>query len=196
MDKLVKGFLKISRLIVVICLFILAAFQIVALLDSFGGPFMNSVYHVLRTILLLLLYLVPAILVATKKDKQGFIVLAFLLGYLVLTGAINFLEYARGINGDNKALYVVECVFGFILGILLTISICCFLFDKGFGTKLMKFGNLILVLCMLVTIVFVVIDLIFVLVEGMEFSIFLKSLGMELIVPCIIVFGLLLVGNE
>ncbi len=53
MDKLVQAFRKIARLIVVICLFVLAAFEIVALFDAFGGPFMTSVYAILRTFLLL-----------------------------------------------------------------------------------------------------------------------------------------------
>ena len=196
MEKLVKGFLKVARLIVVICLFILAAFEIVALVNALGGPFMKSVYQVLRTLLLVLLYLVPAILIVTKKDKQGFVVLAFLLGYLVLSTAIGFLGYAEEINSNNSVLYIIECIFGFILGVLFAISLCFFLFDKGFGTKLMKFGNLLLVLSLFVMLVLIIMHLVVVLVDGLDFGAFLKSLGFELITPCIIVFGLLLIGNE
>ena len=136
MEKLVNSFCKIARLVVVICLFVLAAFEIVALFNAIGnGPFMTSVYRILRTILLLLLYLVPAILLVTKKDKGGFVVLAFLLGYLVLAGALGFMAYAEGINGNLPALEVVMNIFGFVLGVLFAISICFFLIDKGFSTS-------------------------------------------------------------
>ena len=197
MVKLVNSFCKIARLVVVICLFVLAAFEIVALFNAIGnGPFMTSVYRILRTILLLLLYLVPAILLVTKKDKGGFVVLAFLLGYLVLAGALGFMAYAEGINGNQPALVVVMNIFGFVLGVLFAISICFFLIDKGFGTKLMKLGNFLLVFSLIVMLILIIIHMIYVLVEGLNFGEFVRSLAFELLTPCIIVFGLLLVGNE
>lgn len=196
MDKLVQSFRKIARLVVVICLFVLAAFEIVALFNAFGGSFMNSVYEILRTFLLLLLYLVPAILLAVKKDKEGFMTLLFLLGYLVLASAIGFLGFAEGINSANPALLVIKCIILFILGVLFAITICCFLLDKGFGLKTMKFGNLLLVVSLFVMLVGIIIDLIYTIVEGISFGDFLRGLALELIKPCIIVFGFLLVGNE
>ena len=197
MQKLAESFKKIARLVVVICLFILAAFEIVALFNAIGnGPFMNSVYQILRTVLLLLLYLVPAILLVVKKDKEGLVVLSFLLGYLVLSSAIGFMGYAGGINSNNDALYVIECIFGFVIGVLFALVICFFLFDKGFGTKLMKLGNLLLVVNLFIMLVLVIFHLIVVLVNGDSFGAYVRGLGFELITPLIIVFGLLLAGNE
>ncbi|MBO4667229.1 MAG: hypothetical protein J5666_03780 [Bacilli bacterium] len=197
MEKLVNSFCKIARLVVVICLFVLAAFEIVALFNAIGnGPFMTSVYQILRTVLLLLLYLVPAILLITKNDKGGFVVLAFLLGYLVLAGALGFLAYAEGINGNLPALAVVRNIIGFVLGVLFAITICFFLIDKGFGTKLMKLGNFLLVVSLIVMLILIIIHMIYVLVEGLNFGDFVRSLAFELLTPLIIVFGLLLVGNE
>lgn len=197
MQKLVDSFRKIARLIVVICLFVLAAFEIVALFNAIGnGPFMGSVYQILKTILLLLLYLVPAILLVVKKDKEGLIVLSFLLGYLVLASAIGFMGYATGINSNNDALDVIKCIIGFVLGVLFALAICFFLFDKGFGTNLMKFGNVLLVVALLVMLLLVVFNFIVDLVNGDSVGAFFRGLGFEMITPLIIVFGLLLVGNE
>ena len=118
MEKLANGMKKVARLIVVICLFVLAAFEIVDLINGLGGPFTTSVYRLLRTVLLVLLYLVPAILLTVKKDKEGFVTLSFLLGYLVLGGAINFLGNVALINSDNQALVVIKAILMFTIGLL------------------------------------------------------------------------------
>ena len=93
MESLVKNFKKAARIVVVICLFVLAAFEIVALVSEIGGGFFPSFVRILKTFLMLLMYLVPAILLAVKKDKEGFVVLSFLLGYLVIAKTLSFLSY-------------------------------------------------------------------------------------------------------
>ena len=198
MDKLVESFRKAARLVVVICLFILAAFQIVALFNDLGqAVFMMNVYVVLRTVLLLLLYLVPAILLAVKKDKEGLITLSFLLGYLVLSTALNFLSTANFISSNFEALVVIRAIFWFILGVLFAVAIIFLLIDKGFGTKLMKLGNVLLVVSLIVMFVAIIIDLICTIVsENQSFGAFFNRLALELISPLIIVFGLILVGDK
>lgn len=197
MNKLVESFLKIARLVVVICLFILAAFQIVSLFNSLGNlQFWGSVYAILVTVLLLLLYLVPAILLTVKKDKEGLITLSFLLGYLVISTATDIMG-GIAVIGNADALVVIRNIFLFVLGVLFAVAIICLLFDKGFGTKLMKVGNLLLVVSLIVMFVAIIFDLVCTIVyDSITFKAFFQRLALELITPLIIVFGLMLVGKE
>ena len=71
MSKTIESFKKVARIIVVICLFVLAAFQIINLINIIGSTFFADLVLVLRTVLMMLVYLVPAILRAVKKDKEG-----------------------------------------------------------------------------------------------------------------------------
>ena len=196
MEKLANGMKKVARLIVVICLFILAAFEIVDLINSLGGPFTTSIYWLLRAILLVLLYLVPAILLTVKKDKEGFVTFSFLLGYLVLGGAINFLGNVALINTDNPALVVIKAILMFIIGILFAIAIICLLLTKGFGLKTMKFGTLLLALSLILVFALVIVELISTIKYDSGFGGFVRSLLIDLIVPLVTVFGLVLIGNE
>ena len=198
MNKLVESFLKIARIIVVICLFILAAFQIVSLFNGLGNlQFWGSVYSILVTALLLLLYLVPAILLAVKKDKEGLITLSFLLGYLVISNATAIMGGIEVIGSDASALIIIRNIFLFVLGVLFAIAIICLLFDKGFGTKLMKVGNLLLVVSLFVMLIAIIFDLVCTIAyDTITFKAFFQRLAMELITPLIIVFGLMLVGKE
>ena len=198
MNKLVESFLKIARLVVVICLFILAAFQIVSLFNNLGNvQFWGSVYIILVTVLLLLLYLVPAILLTVKKDKEGLITLSFLLGYLVISNATDIMGGIAVIGSGADALIVIRNIILFVLGVLFAVAIICLLFDKGFGTKLMKTGNLLLVISLFVMFIAIIFDLVCTIVyDTMTFKAFFQRLAMELITPLIIVFGLMLVGKE
>ena len=157
---------------------------------------MASIYNVLKTTLLVVLYLVPAILLMVKKDKEGLVTLAFLLGYLVLSNAIGFMGYAAMINSSTEALLVINYIILFILGVLFAITIIFLLIDKGFGTKLMKLGNFLLVASLFVIILAVVFDVICRISYDMGFGDFLENLLLELITPLVVVFGLILVGNE
>ena len=196
MDNLVNGFKKIARLIVVICLFVLAALEIIALINEIGGGFFQSFYNILKTFLLLLMYLVPAILLAVKKDKEGFVVLSFLLGYLVIGNTLGFLAQAALIRDGLEAFPLIRLIVLFVLGVLLAIVLICFYLSKGFKLNTMKLGNVLLVFTFMFILVCTIINIIYFIVEGIEFKVMFMNTLNNLIGPLIVVFGLLLVGDS
>ena len=193
MENLVKNFKKVARIVVVICLFVLAAFEIVALVSEIGGGFFPSFVRVLKTFLMLLMYLVPAILLAVKKDKEGFVVLSFLLGYLVIAKTLSFLSYGGLINKNLEALDIIRLIIFLVLGVLLALALICVYLNLGFKLNSMKLGNLLLVISLLIVFVCLIFNVVYMIVKDASFKDILNSMLDILITPLIVVFGLMLV---
>ena len=193
MENLVKNFKKAARIVVVICLFVLAAFEIVALVSEIGGRFFPSFVGILKTFLMLLMYLVPAILLAVKKDKEGFVVLSFLLGYLVIAKTLTFLSYGGLINKNLEALDIIRLIIFLVLGVLLALALICVYLNLGFKLKSMKLGNLLLVISLLIVFVCLIFNVVYMIVKEASFKDILNSMLDILITPLIVVFGLMLV---
>ena len=193
MENLVKNFKKVARIVVVICLFVLAAFEIVALVSEIGGGFFPSFVRILKTFLMLLMYLVPAILLAVKKDKEGFVVLSFLLGYLVIAKTLSFLSYGGLINKNLEALDIIRLIIFLVLGVLLALALICVYLNLGFKLNSMKLGNLLLVISLLIVFVCLIFNVVYMIVKDASFKDVLNSMLDILITPLIVVFGLMLV---
>ena len=193
MESLVKNFKKAARIVVVICLFVLAAFEIVALVSEIGGGFFPSFVRILKTFLMLLMYLVPAILLAVKKDKEGFVVLSFLLGYLVIAKTLSFLSYGGLINKNLDALDIIRLIIFLVLGVLLALALICVYLNLGFKLNSMKLGNLLLVISLLIVFVCLIFNVVYMIVKDASFKDILNSMLDILITPLIVVFGLMLV---
>ncbi len=197
MSKTIESFKKVARIIVVICLFVLAAFQIINLINIIGSTFFADLVLVLRAILMSLVFLVPAILLAVKKDKEGFVVLSFLLGYLLLAKTISFISMATGLDIKNlEALDIIRMVIFFILGIFLALVLVCFLLDKGFKLHAMKLGNILLVISMIIILICAVVAVIVYIVKDVSFAVALQDVGTSLLEPLVAIFGLLLVSDK
>ena len=197
MSKTIESFKKVARIIVVICLFVLAAFQIINLINIIGSTFFTDLVLVLRTVLMMLVYLVPAILLAVKKDKEGFVVLSFLLGYLLLARTISFISMAAGLDIKNlEALDIIRMVIFFILGIFLALVLVCFLLDKGFKLHAMKLGNILLVISMIIILICAVVEVIVYIVNDVSFAVALQDVGTSLLEPLVAIFGLILVSDK
>lgn len=193
MENLVKNFKKAARIVVVICLFVLAAFEIVTLVSEIGGGFFPSFVRILKTFLMLLMYLVPAILLAVKKDKEGFVVLSFLLGYLVIAKTLSFLSYGGLINKNLEALDIIRLIIFLVLGVLLALALICVYLNLGFKLNSMKLGNLLLVISLLIVFVCLIFNVVYMIVKDASFKDILNSMLDILITPLIVVFGLMLV---
>ena len=196
MENLVKNFKKAARIVVVICLFVLAAFEIVALISALGGGFFVSVAQVLKTFLMLLMYLVPAILLAVKKDKEGFVVLSFLLGYLVIAKTLSFLSYGGLINKNLEALDIIRLIIFLVIGVLLALALVCFYLSIGFKLKAMKLGNPLLVACLIIIFICVIFNVVYLIIKESSFRDILNWMLDILIAPLIVVFGIILIGEE
>ena len=197
MSKTIESFKKVARIIVVICLFVLAAFQIINLINIIGSTFFADLVLVLRAVLMMLVYLVPAILLAVKKDKEGFVVLSFLLGYLLLARTISFISMAAGLDIKNlEALDIIRMVIFFILGIFLALVLVCFLLDKGFKLHAMKLGNILLVISMIIMLICAVVEVIVYIVNDVSFAVALQDVGTSLLEPLVAIFGLILVSDK
>ena len=197
MSKTIESFKKVARIIVVICLFVLAAFQIINLINIIGSTFFADLVLVLRAVLMMLVYLVPAILLAVKKDKEGFVVLSFLLGYLLLSKTISFISMAAGLDIKNlEALEIIRMVIFFILGIFLALVLVCFLLDKGFKLHAMKLGNILLVISMIIILICAVVEVIVYIVNDVSFAVALQDVGTSLLEPLVAIFGLILVSDK
>ena len=197
MSKTIESFKKVARIIVVICLFVLAAFQIINLINIIGSTFFADLVLVLRAVLMMLVYLVPAILLAVKKDKEGFVVLSFLLGYLLLARTISFISMGAGLDIKNlEALDIIRMVIFFILGIFLALVLVCFLLDKGFKLHAMKLGNILLVISMIIILICAVVEVIVYIVNDVSFAVALQDVGTSLLEPLVAIFGLILVSDK
>ena len=197
MSKTIESFKKGARIIVVICLFVLAAFQIINLINIIGSTFFADLVLVLRAILMSLVFLVPAVLLAVKKDKEGFVVLSFLLGYLLLSKTISFISMAAGLDIKNlEALEIIRMVIFFILGIFLALVLVCFLLDKGFKLHAMKLGNILLVISMIIILICAVVEVIVYIVNDVSFAAALQDVGTSLLEPLVAIFGLILVSDK
>jgi len=197
MSKTIESFKKGARIIVVICLFVLAAFQIINLINIIGSTFFADLVLVLRAILMSLVFLVPAVLLAVKKDKEGFVVLSFLLGYLLLSKTISFISMAAGLDIKNlEALEIIRMVIFFILGIFLALVLVCFLLDKGFKLHAMKLGNILLVISMIIILICAVVEVIVYIVNDVSFAVALQDVGTSLLEPLVAIFGLILVSDK
>ena len=197
MSKTIESFKKVARIIVVICLFVLAAFQIINLINIIGSTFFADLVLVLRAVLMMLVYLVPAILLAVKKDKEGFVVLSFLLGYLLLSKTISFISMAAGLDIKNlEALDIIRMVIFFILGIFLALVLVCFLLDKGFKLHAMKLGNILLVISMIIILICAIVEVIVYIVNDISFAVALEDVGTSLLEPLVAIFGLILVSDK
>ena len=197
MSKTIESFKKVARIIVVICLFVLAAFQIINLINIIGSTFFADLVLVLRAVLMMLVYLVPAILLAVKKDKEGFVVLSFLLGYLLLSKTISFISMAAGLDIKNlEALDIIRMVIFFILGIFLALVLVCFLLDKGFKLHAMKLGNILLVISMIIILICAIVEVIVYIVNDISFAVALQDVGTSLLEPLVAIFGLILVSDK
>ena len=197
MSKTIESFKKVARIIVVICLFVLAAFQIINLINIIGSTFFADLVLVLRAILMSLVFLVPAILLAVKKDKEGFVVLSFLLVYLLLSKTISFISMAAGLDIKNlEALDIIRMVIFFILGIFLALVLVCFLLDKGFKLHAMKLGNILLVISMIIILICAVVEVIVYIVNDVSFAVALQDVGTSLLEPLVAIFGLILVSDK
>ena len=197
MSKTIESFKKVARIIVVICLFVLAAFQIINLINIIGSTFFADLVLVLRAVLMMLVYLVPAILLAVKKDKEGFVVLSFLLGYLLLARTISFISMAAGLDIKNlEALAIIRMVIFFILGIFFALVLVCFLLDKGFKLHAMKLGNILLVISMIIILICAVVEVIVYIVNDISFAVALQDVGTSLLEPLVAIFGLILVSDK
>ena len=167
------------------------------MINIIGSTFFADLVLVLRAVLMMLVYLVPAILLAVKKDKEGFVVLSFLLGYLLLARTISFISMAAGLDIKNlEALDIIRMVIFFILGIFLALVLVCFLLDKGFKLHAMKLGNILLVISMIIMLICAVVEVIVYIVNDVSFAVALQDVGTSLLEPLVAIFGLILVSDK
>ena len=195
MDKLVSVFRKIARLLTIILLLVLAAFELVALVGSFGDGFMGAITGITVHLLLTLLYAAPAILLLVKKDKEALITLSFLMGYLFITAVVNLIAHGELINGDYPALTVIYGIVAFSLGLAYAFVLICFLLEKVFGLKLMKLGFIVLVFSLALLFVLLILQVIMA-IKNDSFDWFLNNFQYGIIVPLVMIFGLMLLDDN
>ena len=195
MDKLVSVFRKIARLLTIILLLVLAAFELVAFVRSFGGGFMDAITGITMHLLLTLLFGAPAVLLLVKKDREALITLSFLMGYLFISAVVNLIGPGVLIDADLPALKVIYGIVAFTLGLAYAFVLICFLFDKVFGTKLMKIGFIVLVFSLALLFVLLILQVIMA-IKNDSFDWFLNNFQAGIIVPLVMIFGLMLLDDN
>ena len=196
MDKLVSVFKKIARLLTIILLLVLAAFELVALVGSFDGGFMDAITGITMHLLLTLLYGAPAILFLVKKEKEALITLSFLMGYLFISAVVNLIGRGVLIDADYPALTVIYGIVAFTLGLAYAFVLICFLLEKVFGLKLMKIGFLVLIFSLALLFVLFILQIIMA-IKNDSFDWFVSNFQVGIIIPLVMIFGLMLLeGGE
>ena len=194
MEKLISVFKKIARLLTVILLLVLAALQLVALIDdlSNGGPFMGVLSSITINLLLVLLYATPAILLLLKKDNEARVALSFILGYLFIRTVIDLIGFGVLINQNAEALVVIYSIVSFILGLAYGFVLICFLLEKIFKIKLMKLGFLVLVASLVLIFILIILEIVLAIDAGWTFTMYLQNFSANIIIPLVMLFGLML----
>ena len=194
MEKLISVFKKIARLLTVILLLVLAALQLVALIDdlSNGGPFMGVLSSITINLLLVLLYATPAILLLLKKDNEARVALSFILGYLFIRTVIDLIGFGVLINQNAEALVVIYSIVSFILGLAYGFVLICFLLEKIFKIKLMKLGFLVLVASLVLIFILIILEIVLAIDAGWTFPMYLQNFSANIIIPLVMLFGLML----
>ncbi|MBO7085936.1 MAG: hypothetical protein J6W25_02365 [Bacilli bacterium] len=195
MDKLVSVFRKIARLLTIILLFVLAAFELVALVGSFGDGFMGAITGITMHLLLTLLYGAPAVLLLVKKDKEALITLSFIIGYLFINAVLTFINYGILIDADLPALTVIYGIVAFSLGLAYAFVLICFLLEKVFGLKLMKIGFIVLIFSLVLLFVLLILQVIMA-IKNDSFDWFVNNITIGIIVPLVLIFGLMLLDDN
>lgn len=198
MDKLVSIFKKIAKIATIIILIILSVLEFVALINGLTGnnTFMGVITLITQHLLLALLYGAPAVLLLVNKEKEGKITLSFLLGFLFISAVLNLIGYGPAINSNNKALTVIYAIVSFILGLAYAFVLICFLVDKVFGSKLMKFGFIVLVFSLVLIFILFVLEIVRAATNDWTFGMYLNNLTADIVVPLVMVFGLMLLDEN
>ena len=195
MDKFVSVFKKIARILTIILLLVLAAFELVALVGSFGDGFMAAIAAITNHTLLTLLFAAPAILFLVKKDKEALITLSFLMGYLFISAVVNLISRGQFINSDYPALTVIISIVSFMLGLAYAFVLICFLLEKVFGLRLMNIGIFVLLGSLILLFILLILDLIAA-IKYDSFDMFLNGFIEMVLVPLVMIFGLILLMDR
>ena len=198
MDKLVSVFRKIARLLTIILLLVLAALELVALINalSAGDSFMGVIASITTHLLLTLLYGAPAILLLVKKEKEALITLSFLIGYLFLSAVVGLISYGQLIDKNTPALTVIYAIVSFSLGLAYAFVLICFLLEKVFGLKLMKLGFIVLIFSLALIFILFILEIIMAFDRDWTFAMYLREFASVIIIPLVMVFGLMLLDDD
>ena len=149
MTKLFNLFKNISRLVVIIGLLVLAGvYLVLGAAGGFGDRFFSFLSEGFTLLFLVCLYALPAVLLLLKKDDAAKLFLFALLAYVVIDWILNYASVGYLINSNYPAMTVVYGVFCFLHGLLLLTCAVFFVLCKGFGLKLYKLLNLLVLIAL------------------------------------------------
>ena len=148
MTKLFNLFKNISRLVVIIGLLVLAGVYLVLGVTGFGDRFFSFLSDGFSLLFLVCLYALPAVLLLLKKDDAAKLFLFALLAYVIINWIGNYVGIGYLINSNYPAMTVVYGVFCFLHGLLLLTCAVFFVLCKGFGLKLYKLLNLLVLIAL------------------------------------------------
>ena len=196
MTKIISAFKKIARLVTIILLFVAAIFNLYSMFSSFdGNSFMGIVGSIFSNLLMICLFLAPAILLLLKRDKEGFVTLGILLGYLFVDRSRTFISQGALVTSDAPTLSILWGIFVFILGLVYAFALICFLLSKLFGLKSMLIGEIVLLASFVLLLVIFVLEIIIASKYNWTFAQYLNNLLLYFLIPSIMVFGLLLIED-
>lgn len=198
MDKLVSVFKKVARLLTIILLLVLAALELVALINALraGGSFMGIVASLTIHLLLTLLYGAPAILLLVKKDREALITLSFLIGYLFISAVVTLLNRGQLIAQNVPALTIIYAIVNFMLGLAYAFVLICFLLQKVFGLKLMKIGFIVLVFSLVLIFIIFILEIVMAIQNNMTFAGYISEFTSVIVIPLVMVFGLMVLDED
>ena len=149
MTKLFNLFKNISKLVVIIGLLVVAGvYLVLGAAGGFGDRFFSFLSDGFALLFLVCLYAVPAVLLLLKKDDAAKLFLFALLAYVIINWIGNYVGIGYLINSNYPAMTVVYGVFCFLHGLLLLTCAVFFVLCKGFGLKLYKLLNLLVLIAL------------------------------------------------
>ena len=184
-----------SKLAIIIGLFIVAFISLIVNIVYAPNGFMPFVAEGLSTLFLLALYVLPAVLLLLKKEKEAKLFLIVLLTIWIFQNTVNYLGMGALISGNN-ATRILYGIFAFIEGLLFGTCLVFFILMKLLNLKLDKLLNLMLIIaagCFFLVFVF---ELVMFIDNGAGWPSYFNMISETLIMPYVVISSLVYLNGD
>ena len=191
MEKIYNSIKKISRLVVIIGLLVLAGFTLIFGALDLSERFFGFVADGLTSLLSVCLYALPAVLLLMKKDEEAKFFMFVLLSIQIVGMVSNYITRGWNIRSGAEAMTIIYALVYFLQGLLLLTCLVFFVLFKAFKINLNKILNLLVTIALGFFAVLFLVSLIAYIVWKSDWTSFFGLFTDLLILPFVIFCALI-----
>ena len=191
MEKIYNSIKKISRLVVIIGLLVLAGFTLIFGALDLSERFFGFVADGLTSLLSVCLYALPAVLLLMKKDEEAKFFMFVLLSIQIVGMVSNYITRGWNIRSGAEAMTIIYALVYFLQGLLLLTCVVFFVLFKAFKINLNKILNLLVTIALGFFAVLFLVSLIAYIVWKSDWTSFFGLFTDLLILPFVIFCALI-----